>query len=53
MATKFCSKCETDLDHVVPVAYGGTHTYDNATTSCAECNLSKGARRVLTCRSQR
>lgn len=32
------------LDHVVPLSKGGTHTYDNVRTSCAACNLRKGAR---------
>jgi hypothetical protein len=29
------------LDHVVPLASGGNHTFDNACLACGECNLSK------------
>lgn len=32
------------LDHVVPLARGGQHTWDNVAVSHAYCNLSKGAR---------
>jgi 5-methylcytosine-specific restriction endonuclease McrA len=31
------------LDHVVPVSRGGTNTWDNVVTSCAPCNVRKGA----------
>ena len=31
------------VDHVLPVALGGTDTADNLITSCAECNAGKGA----------
>jgi 5-methylcytosine-specific restriction endonuclease McrA len=30
------------LDHIVPVAEGGAHTYDNVWTAHAECNFLKG-----------
>lgn len=32
------------LDHIVPLALGGTHTYDNVQVSHPLCNLKKGAR---------
>lgn len=32
------------LDHVVPLARGGSHTYDNVQVSHPRCNLVKGAR---------
>jgi hypothetical protein len=32
------------VDHIVPVADGGENDEDNLTTSCAACNLGKGAR---------
>ena len=32
------------MDHVMPLARGGLHTAANVVASCAECNLSKGAR---------
>ncbi len=33
------------VDHLVPVAQGGTNDESNLTTLCSECNLGKGARR--------
>ena len=32
------------VDHVVPVAAGGTTSEDNLRTACEECNLGKGTR---------
>lgn len=34
------------LDHVVPLARGGGHTYDNVQVSHPRCNMVKGARLV-------
>jgi 5-methylcytosine-specific restriction endonuclease McrA len=39
------------VDHVVPVAAGGTTTEDNLLTACDECNLGKAARAVVPARS--
>lgn len=33
-----------ELDHIIPIALGGLHTYDNVACACRECNGSKGAR---------
>lgn len=33
-----------ELDHVVPLAAGGTHTYGNVACACRECNIKKGSR---------
>lgn len=33
-----------ELEHIVPLSKGGTHTLDNVACSCRKCNLSKGAR---------
>jgi 5-methylcytosine-specific restriction endonuclease McrA len=35
------------VDHVVPVAAGGTTNEDNLRTACEECNLGKGTRAVV------
>jgi hypothetical protein len=32
-----------ELDHITPLALGGTHTYDNVQCACRACNGSKGA----------
>lgn len=32
------------LDHIIPISRGGEHSYANTQTTCATCNLSKGAR---------
>ena len=34
------------VDHIHPVAEGGTNDIMNLITSCADCNLGKGARRI-------
>lgn len=43
-----CRNCESyidlHLDHILPVAMGGTDDYENLQTLCQKCNLSKGAR---------
>lgn len=31
-------------DHVIPLSRGGSNAIENLATSCAPCNLSKGAR---------
>lgn len=33
-----------ELDHIVSLADGGTHTWGNVACSCRECNNAKGAR---------
>ena len=32
-----------ELDHIIPLAAGGTHTHDNVQCSCRSCNGEKGA----------
>lgn len=41
-----CTYCgahgvKLECDHIIPVAKGGTHTMENLTTSCFNCNRSK------------
>jgi len=43
---KVCAYCKTTqgkfhIDHIVPVAKGGTDDLENLTVACAGCNLSK------------
>lgn len=33
-----------ELDHIVPIAMGGSHSYDNTQCACRHCNATKGAR---------
>ncbi len=35
------------IDHVVPIAAGGSSAEDNLVTACQECNLGKGTRAVV------
>jgi len=32
-----------EMDHIVPLAAGGSHTYDNVQCACRACNNAKGA----------
>lgn len=46
-----CSYCGTedgpfDIDHVKPVALGGSDDLSNLTAACATCNRSKGAKSI-------
>ena len=34
------------IDHIEPVAHGGSNDPENLTVACAPCNLSKGAKRL-------
>lgn len=36
-----------ELDHRVPLAMGGPHTYDNVQLACRKCNRDKGGKRVV------
>jgi hypothetical protein len=36
-----------EIDHRVPFALGGSHTYDNVQCSCRECNNKKGGHRIV------
>lgn len=50
-ATKSCPSCGENfssgnpatIEHVIPLARGGTHTRDNLTVLCRSCNSRKGA----------
>lgn len=33
-----------ELEHVIPLSKGGTHTRANVRCSCRACNLNKGAK---------
>lgn len=42
----YCGNCSGPfhIDHIIPVAKGGTDVLSNLCVSCRACNLSKGAR---------
>jgi 5-methylcytosine-specific restriction endonuclease McrA len=39
-----CQSNAPEMDHIVPLALGGSHTYANVQCSCRRCNIAKGAR---------
>lgn len=36
------------VDHIVPLALGGYHSYENVQTAHSKCNLAKGAKLLVT-----
>lgn len=40
-ALKHPDKRSVSLDHILPLARGGTHTYDNVQAACLGCNVRK------------
>lgn len=38
-----CGETYPTRDHVIPIAKGGTHTWDNVKLACMKCNSTKGA----------
>ena len=51
---EMCALCEVPLtlttvqvDHIVPLAMGGEHSYANTQPACASCNARKGGRAVI------
>jgi 5-methylcytosine-specific restriction endonuclease McrA len=54
LSTPICPYCcelmtqdSTTLDHIVPIAKGGTHTADNLAAVCRRCNQAKHASSLL------
>lgn len=43
----FCGKPAGTIDHIVPVAKGGTNDWDNLTAACPSCNSRKHDRSLL------
>lgn len=37
---------QATIEHIIPIARGGTHTWTNCTLACLRCNLSKNSRTV-------
>lgn len=49
-ACRYCGRCapevRIEVDHIVPVALGGTNDLLNLVAACEDCNSGKGARRL-------
>lgn len=43
-ASKAPHPLSPSVDHIIPIAKGGNHTYENCQTAHLACNISKGAR---------
>lgn len=43
-ALPFTHPLKANIDHVVPLSRGGSHTLDNVRVACRSCNSAKGAR---------
>lgn len=41
-----CADRAPELDHRIPMALGGSHTWDNVQCSCRACNIQKGSKRA-------
>ena len=41
---QYCRSPAESLDHVVPKARGGKHTWENVVACCRRCNVRKGSR---------
>jgi 5-methylcytosine-specific restriction endonuclease McrA len=39
------SRYKAEMEHVIPLSKGGTHTLDNLRCACYSCNAFKGIRR--------
>jgi 5-methylcytosine-specific restriction endonuclease McrA len=41
---RMCGAAATCVDHIIPLARGGSDEYTNLQAACATCNARKGAR---------
>jgi 5-methylcytosine-specific restriction endonuclease McrA len=50
LSTKDCTYCGQpggEVDHIIPLARGGSHSIGNLTSSCRKCNSSKGMKLLI------
>lgn len=43
----YCGGKSETIDHIIPIAKGGTHDVTNLTGACAKCNSAKGDKNLL------
>jgi 5-methylcytosine-specific restriction endonuclease McrA len=43
----YCGQPGGEVDHIIPLARGGTHSIGNLTSSCRRCNSSKGMKLLI------
>jgi 5-methylcytosine-specific restriction endonuclease McrA len=44
----YCGSFENiEIDHIIPIALGGTHSIGNLTSACRKCNASKGSKTIM------
>ena len=43
----YCGNSGGEVDHIIPLARGGTHSIGNLTSSCRSCNSSKGSKLLI------
>lgn len=43
----YCLGPACEIDHVVPISKGGTHTLDNVVSACRSCNAKKSNKSLL------
>jgi len=44
---KTAQETTLEIDHVIPVSKGGTNSQHNLVTACPDCNLGKGAKKLI------
>lgn len=49
----YCNEKGGSLDHVIPIARGGTHGLGNVVPACMPCNNSKGPKTIMEWRMRR
>ena len=48
-----CKLVDFHIDHIIPIALGGTNTDDNVQLLCPTCNISKGAKHPISFMQER
>lgn len=43
----YCGNPGGEVDHIIPLSKGGNHSIGNLTSSCMQCNRSKGSKLLI------